>query len=126
MGPERLTRTYPLASLEAAGVQLAGGSDCPVEPPNPWIGMALARDRAGIAPKEGLSASSAFKLFTSGAATALGEPEPLAIGSPADFLVIDRDPLTVSPDELRATTVIGTWIAGREVEVDKSIPTWTE
>jgi hypothetical protein len=126
VGAERLTRTYPLASLETAGVLLAGGSDCPVEPPNPWAGMALARDRAGINPDEGLSADSAFRLFTSGAAAALGESEPLAVGSPADYLVVDRDPLTATPDELRETKVIGTWISGREISVDRTAPTWTE
>ena len=57
--------------------------------------MALARDRAGIVPEEGLSALSAFRLFTSGGAAALGEPAPLAPGSPADFLVVDREDLTL-------------------------------
>ena len=126
LGPDRLHRTYPLASLEAAGVPLAGGSDCPVEPPDPWAGIALARDRAGIFPSEGLSAESAFRLFTSGAAFALGEPEPLAVGSPADFVVVDRDPVTSTPDEIRATQVIDTWVGGETVPVDRSVPVWTD
>ena len=121
VGPERLLRTYPLASLE-----LAGGSDCPVESPDPWAGMALARDRADIVPDEGLSAASAFRLFTSGGAAALGEPVPLALGSPADFLIVDRDPVTSSPDEVRRTEVIDTWINGELVSVDRTIPTWTD
>ncbi len=126
LGPDRLRRTYPLASLEAAGVPLAGGSDCPVEPPDPWAGIALARDRAGIFPPEGLSAESALRLFTSGAAFALGEPEPLAVGSPADFVVVDRDPVTSTPDEIRATRVIDTWVGGETVAVDRSVRVWTE
>ena len=126
IGPDRLLRTYPLASLERAGATLAGGSDCPVEPPDPWSGMALARDRAGIVPEEGLSALSAFRLFTSGGAAALGEPAPLALGSPADFLVVDRDPVTASPDEVRDTNVIDTWIGGKLVSVDRTIPTWAD
>ena len=126
VGPERLARTYAFSSLESAGVALAGGSDCPVEPPDPWAGIALARDRAGIVPEEGLSAESAFRLFTSGGAQALGEPEPLAVGSPADFLVVDRDPVTATPDEVRATEVIDTWIAGEPVPVDRSVSTWND
>jgi len=126
VGPERLARTYALASLEAAGVALAGGSDCPVEPPDPWAGIALARDRAGIVPEEGLSAESAFRLFTSGGALALGEPEPLAVGSPADLLIVDRDPVMSTPDEVRATEVIETWIAGEPVSVDRSVATWSD
>jgi predicted amidohydrolase YtcJ len=126
LGPERLLRTYPLATLESAGVALAGGSDCPVEPPNPWAGIALARDRAGIVPEEGLSPESAFRLFTSGGARALGEPIPLSDGSPADFLVVDRDPVAATPDEVRQTEVIGTWIDGELVAVDRSAITWAE
>jgi predicted amidohydrolase YtcJ len=126
VGGDRMARTYPLASLESAGVALAGGSDCPVEPPDPWAGMALARDRAGIVPAEGLSAESAFRLFTSGSAAALGEAEPLVVGSPADYLVIDRDPVIATPDEVRAVEVIRTAISGRPVEVDRTKPTWSE
>lgn len=126
LGADRLSVAYPLASLEAAGVPLAGGSDCPVEPPDPWSGMALARDRAGIHPTEALSAESAFRLFTSGGAAALGEPEPLAVGSPADFAVIDRDPVTATPADLRETQVIDTWISGELVNVDRSLPAWME
>ena len=126
MGRERLPLTYPFASLERAGAVLAGGSDCPVEPPDPWSGMALARDRAGIVPAQGLSAASAFAMFTSGAAAALGEADPLSPGSPADLLVVDRDPVEVEPDELRETRVVETFVAGRRVEVDRSLSTWNE
>ena len=64
VGPERLRRTYPFRSLLTAGAPLAGGSDCPVEPPHPLWGMAAARDRCGLVPEEGLSADQALALFT--------------------------------------------------------------
>jgi hypothetical protein len=120
----RLDRTYPFASLEAAGVTLAGGSDCPVEPPHPLLGLALARDRAGIFPAEGLAPDRALAMFTDGAAAALREPPPLSIGSPADLVVLDRDPVTATPDEVRAATVIDTFVDGQLVEVDRNIPVW--
>jgi len=126
LGEQRLRRTYPFATLEAAGIPLAGSSDCPVEPPDPWAGMALARDRAGMVPEEGLSAEQALAMYTTGAARALGEPPPLAIGSPADFIIVDRDPMAVTPDELRATGVIATFVDGEEVEVDRSKPLWLD
>jgi predicted amidohydrolase YtcJ len=126
LGPERLKLAYPFETMRRAGVRLAGGSDCPVEPPDPWAGMALARDRAGLVPQEGLSAAAALDLFTDGAALALGEPEPLAIGSPADVAVVDRDPVTVNPGDLRATEVLATWVYGAEVEFDRSLPAWND
>ena len=48
LGPERLRWAYAFGSLAAAGVPLAGGSDAPVETPEPLRGMAAARHRAGI------------------------------------------------------------------------------
>jgi predicted amidohydrolase YtcJ len=122
----RLDRTYPFASLEAAGVTLAGGSDCPVEPPHPLLGMALARDRSGVFPAEGLAPDRALALFTDGAATSLREPPPLHPGSPADLVVLDRDPVVASPDELRATTVVETFVDGVAVDVDRSLPVWPD
>jgi len=126
LGPQRLALAYPFETMRRAGVRLAGGSDCPVEPPDPWAGMALARDRAGLVPQEGLPADAALGLFTDDAAFALGEPTPLAIGNPADIAVVDRDPVVVDPNELRATRVLATWVHGAEVEVDRSLPTWTD
>ena len=38
----------------------------------------------------------------------------LAPGLWADFILVDRDPLLVTPSELRATKVLETWIAGRK------------
>ncbi len=126
LGPERLSRTYAFAALEHAGVTLAGSSDSPVEPPDPWAGMAVARDRAGMVPEQGLSPDRALAMYTTGAAQALGEPVPLAIGSPADFIVVDRDPLAATPDELRETEVIATYVDGSEVIVDRSAPLWLD
>jgi len=124
LGPHRLPLAYPFASLEQQGAQLAGGSDCPVEPPDPLHGMALARDRAGLVPAEALNASSALGLFTDGAADALGEPQPLAPGSPADLVVLDRDPVSSTPDELREATVIATLVDGAVVPIDSDHVVW--
>jgi hypothetical protein len=114
LGPARAAHTYRFATMHAAGIPMCGGSDAPVESPDPFAGMAAARDRADVQP-ESLSAEQAFALFTSNAAESLGEPSPLSAGSPADFAVVDRDPVIASPESLRGTRVISTWVAGQEV-----------
>jgi hypothetical protein len=86
--------------------------------------MALARDRAGIAAGEALSPESALASFTTGAAAALGEQEPLTVGAPADLVVLDRDPVTATPEELRQAMVLDTYVNGAAVVVERSIPTW--
>jgi predicted amidohydrolase YtcJ len=86
--------------------------------------MAAARDRSGLVPEQGLSGAQAFSLFTDDAARAMGEPEPLAIGSPADFVVLDRDPVETTPDGLRNTRVLAAWIDGQPVAFPDNPVTW--
>lgn len=126
VGRERLATTYAFRSLLAAGVRLAGSSDCPVEPPDPWAAMAYARRREGVVPEQALDPAQAFALYTSGGAWLLGEPEPLAAGSPADFIVVDRDPVAVDADALAGTRVLRTFVGDAEIELDASIVVWPE
>ncbi|MEA2010520.1 MAG: amidohydrolase, partial [Actinomycetota bacterium] len=122
VGPDRIVSTYPFASLDHAGVPMCAGSDSPVESPDPWEGMALARDRAGVTRSESLLPDRALSIFTDGAAAALGEPLPLSPGSPADVVAIDRDPVASDPDQLRGTVVFETWVHGERVVVDRTRP----
>ena len=124
LGPERLAAAYPFRSLAEAGVPLAGGSDCPVEPPHPLWGMAAARDRAGFHPEQSLSAARALELFTTGAARAIGEDAHLAPGRAATFTVLGGDPLTVEPEQLRNLPVAAVFVAGREVVPPAGVEPW--
>jgi hypothetical protein len=63
LGEERMSRVYPFRSLIEAGVNVVGGSDSPVELPDPAIGIAAAIDRPGFNPSEGLSTEQAEALF---------------------------------------------------------------
>lgn len=103
VGGQRLPTVHPFASMLAAGIPLVGGSDAPVESPDPWNGMAAAT-RHATAPSESLSAGPALGLF--GGDT----PRP---GEPADFVVIDRDPL--DPEELDHLLVKKVMVGGRFV-----------
>jgi len=123
VGPERLPLTYAFRSLSEAGVPLAGSSDCPVEPPHPLWGMAAARDRCGLTPEQGLTAEAAQDLFTSDAAIAIGESRSLEPGSPADLIILDRNPIEVGPDELREARVAATYVDGSPVGFPQ-IPAW--
>lgn len=63
LGPERMSRAYPFLEMAEAGLRLLGGSDCPVEPPDPRIGIRAAVDRHGINPGQALSEDQAMHLF---------------------------------------------------------------
>lgn len=72
------------------------------------------------APFAGLTAggeSSLASLTASGAFAAYAEGRfgRLIAGERADFILVDRDPLTATPDEIRATRVLQTWINGAKI-----------
>lgn len=124
VGPDRILRTYPFRSLADAGTPLAGGSDCPVEPPHPLLGMAVARDRLGLNPSEALTAAEALRLFTDGAADAIGESASLASDSRANLTILSADPLSATPDELRQAAIVATYVNGQEVAIPDGTKVW--
>jgi predicted amidohydrolase YtcJ len=127
LGPGRLVGAYPWRSVLKVGGRLAFGSDAPVEPADPWAGIAAAISRTdakgepfgGWFPQETVSREAALAAFTADAAFAgfaEGRFGRLVPGERADFLLVDRDPLLASPDEIRQTKVIEVWIGGRRVK----------
>ena len=126
LGPDRLVGAYPWASMLQRGVPVAFGSDTPVESASPFVNMAAAVTRegpdgqpaGGWQPHQKVDREAALAGFTTGAAYA-GFAEDrvgrLAPGYRADFILVDRDPLAVTPTELRGTRVIETWIGGKRV-----------
>ena len=126
LGPDRLEGAYPWRSVVRVGGRLAFGSDAPVEPADPFSGMAAAISRTdadgepfgGWVPQETVSREQALAGFTADAAFAgfaEGRFGRLIPGERADFLLVDRDPLFASPDEIRQTRVIGVWVGGVKV-----------
>lgn len=126
LGPNRLDGAYPWRSITAAGGRLAFGSDAPVEPADPFAGLAAAISRTdangepfgGWFPQQTVSRETALAGFTSDAAFAGfadGRFGRLIPGERADFLLVDRDPLLASPDEIRGTQVHQVWIGGVKV-----------
>ena len=125
LGPARLAGAYAWRSMLANGSKLAFGSDFPVEKPDPWAGWTAAFTRedangqpsGGWRPEEAVTREQAWWAFTGGAAFA-GFAETkfgsLAPGQRADFIIVDRDPLRATPQQLRGTVVQQTWVGGEK------------
>ncbi|MFX0175147.1 MAG: amidohydrolase, partial [Candidatus Hodarchaeota archaeon] len=73
LGKERLTYTYPFKSIIDAGVVLASGSDCPIEDPDPILGLHALINRNGLMVEECISIEEALKTYTINAAYAAFE-----------------------------------------------------
>lgn len=123
LDPARLEGAYAWKSIAETGSVLAFGSDAPVESPDPFAGIAAAFTRQDAAgqpfggwyPGQRITREAALWGFTHGGAYA-GFAESrfgrLAPGLWADFILIDRDPLLATPEALRATRVLETWVGG--------------
>jgi len=126
LGPDRLGGAYAWRSMLDNKVPLAFGSDTPVEPSDPLIGLKSALTRmdgkdqppGGWLPEQRITLADALRAYTSGAAFA-GFAEQrfgsLAPGQRADFLILDKDIELARPAELPATQVIEVWIGGQRV-----------
>ncbi|MDP9382626.1 MAG: amidohydrolase [Chloroflexota bacterium] len=124
LGPERARSSYAWRSLLDTGARLAFGSDCPVEPFNPFLGLhaAVTRQRdgkpeGGWQPQERLSAEEAYRAFTEGAAWTSGEEGikgRLSAGMLADFVQLSDNPLECAPDNIKDVQVLATYVGGQE------------
>jgi predicted amidohydrolase YtcJ len=126
IGKARLDGAYAWRRFIASGAMLAFGSDFPVESDDPRLGLYAAITRedltgkppGGWLPAQKLSAAEALRGFTSDAAFAgFAETEVgrLAPGLRADFVVLDGEPLTVTPRRIPELRVRSTWVDGRAV-----------
>jgi predicted amidohydrolase YtcJ len=125
LGEARLEGAYAWASMLEHGVHLALGSDFPVEPVNPWLGVhaAVTRQRDGLPPggwrpQERLTLEQALHGFTRHAAVAgFAEQEvgSLTLGRQADFIIIAADPFELEATDLAGITVLRTVVGGETV-----------
>lgn len=126
LGEERLAGAYAWRYFLDSGSRIAGGSDFPVEPANPFYGLHAAvtrKDRdnqppGGWLPGQKLTMAEALRSFTADAAYAAHQEQALGSllpGQWADFIVIDRDIIRDDPEATPDTQVLSTWIAGDTV-----------
>ena len=104
------------------GARVAFGSDAPVEPLDPLLGIhaAVTRERkgqppGGWQPHARLSLHEALLGFTHGAAYAAGMEDRLGKldeGYLADLVVLDRDIYRLEPDAILELKVLGTMVDG--------------
>ncbi|MHA7861322.1 amidohydrolase [Tessaracoccus sp. Y36] len=108
---DRADRTFLVKSLLDAGATLALGSDAPVSPPDPWLGIAAAVHRSGddrpaVQPEESLTAREALAASVDG--------RRISVGGPGDVVLLRTDPLAdhgspvATAAALRAMEVVAT------------------
>jgi predicted amidohydrolase YtcJ len=125
-GPVRSQKLYRFKTLLDRRINLALSSDCPVADPDPLIGLrdaVLRKTGSGqdIGPSESITPAEALALYTREAAYFSFEENDrgtLEEGKFADFVVLEKDPLTVSPENIPECRVKMTVVGGKIVYND--------
>jgi predicted amidohydrolase YtcJ len=119
-------RQYPFGDLARAGAHLAAGSDWSVSSPNPLWGAHVAVNRTPpgqpgdrrFLPEQSLDLATVLTAYTAGSAWVNhldAETGTLEVGKLADLAVLDRDPFDHPAEEIGATRVVATYVAGQRV-----------
>ncbi|HEV2425055.1 MAG TPA: amidohydrolase [Terriglobia bacterium] len=126
IGHERARYSYAWRSMLDAGAPLAFGTDWPVAPLNPLLGIYAAVTRAtldgkhpeGWFPEQRLTLDEALRAYTQGsayAAFAERDKGTLAPGKLADVIVLSDDLFKIAPEKIRDVKVTTTIVGGRVV-----------
>ncbi len=115
VGKERARWVYPFKSLMNEGLIVVSGSDCPVEPISPILGIWAAVTRKDFT-EEKLSVEEALRTYTLNAAYASYDESKrgtIESGKLADITVLSDDLFDVPPDEIRNVRAQMTIVDGK-------------
>jgi hypothetical protein len=125
LGPERLRGAYAWRSLLATGVRIAGGSDFPVESPNPFHGIHASVTRRprsgedpGWQPEQRMTRAEAVRSFTTWNAFASRQEATLGsleTGKAADLVVLSDDVFACPGERIAEIRPVLTIVGGNIV-----------
>jgi predicted amidohydrolase YtcJ len=121
LDPEIYKWQYPARSILDNGGIISGASDWPVSTANVFRAIYQAETRKGpegvLDPSQAMPREAMFYAYTRNSARAMNLDSigTIASGKRADLVLLDRDVLTISPEEMRNARVLWTMVAGKIV-----------
>jgi predicted amidohydrolase YtcJ len=121
LDPEIYRWQYPARSILDNGGIISGASDWPVSTANVFRAIYQAETRKGpegvLDPSQAMPREAMFYAYTRNSAHAMNLDSigTIAAGKHADLVLLDRDVLTISPEQMRDTKVVWTMVAGKTV-----------
>ncbi len=126
LGEERAAHEYPVASLLEKKVTVSAASDWPVSVPADTmkcLSMLVTRQYPGdvetepLGEKERLTPMQALSVMTAGGyeQLRLSKKGKIMIDNDADFVIIDKDVLTMEPKRIFETRVLSAYVHGQKV-----------
>ena len=117
VGKVRARWVYPFKSLVREGLVVVSGSDCPVEPINPLLGVWAAVARKSFA-EESLTLEEALRTYTLDAAYASFDEDKkgtVEVGKFADLTILSDDLDKVSSEKIKDVAVEMVLVSGKIV-----------
>jgi predicted amidohydrolase YtcJ len=117
VGEDRARWVYPFKTLMKEGLIVTSGSDCPVEPIDPLLGVWAAVTRKTFE-EESLTVEEALKTYTLNAAYASFDEErrgTIEAGKLADFTILSDDLFNVPPESIKDIRVEMVFVDGKMV-----------
>ena len=122
LAPEIYKWQYPARSILDNGGVISGASDWPVSSANVFLAIYQAETRKGsegiLDASQDVPREAMFYAYTRNSARAMNLLDrigSLAPGKRADMILIDRDVVTISSNELRDAKILWTMVAGKTV-----------
>ena len=121
LDPDIYKWQYPARSILDSGGIISGASDWPVSTANVFRAIYQAETRKGpegvLDPSQDMPREAMFYAYTRNSARAMNLDSigSIAPGKRADLILLDRDVLTISPEQMRDTKVLWTMVAGKTV-----------
>ncbi len=117
LGKDRARFAYAFKALVDAGIIVVSGSDCPVEPINPLLGVWAAVAKAN-SPNGRLTLEEALKNYTLGAAYASFDENKkgsVEVGKFADLTILSDDLFSIPAEKIKDVSVEMTIVDGKIV-----------
>jgi predicted amidohydrolase YtcJ len=126
LGQERNNRQYPLRTMLDAGVMISYGSDWPVTSHVPLQAIAVPVHRQspdgfpaeGWSKHEAITIEESMTFYTRNVAFQTFREESLGrleVGMRADFVILDRNPLTAPVNQIRELEILALYRKGQPV-----------
>ena len=127
IGDERNNRQYQLASMVKSGARISYGSDWPVTSYLPLAALAVpthrkpprnrhtSEDPQSWSPEQSISVEESLTFYTEGVAYQCFSEDRwglIAPGMQADFVILDKNPCDVNPEEVASIKVVRVYKAG--------------